>query len=93
LIYDTPNIARLEIKPGLQRASADKGEGGASAVAILSAVQSAYEELGISREYSTEVKRRLLDFAAKGELDLLVYHAIVDVFPASSDQPQIKAEC
>lgn len=59
--------------------SADFDKYGISPVVILSAIQSAYQDLGISPERSVEVKRKLLELAAKDEVDLLVYHAIVDI--------------
>lgn len=68
--------------------SADSDRQGVSPVVILSAIQSAYQELGISPERSVEVKRKLLELAAKDEVDLLVYHAIVDIVRSLSPNSQ-----
>lgn len=77
-MYDTPTIRILGLnnRPEANSSLVESVE--VSITDVLGAIQQAYSDIGLLPERSGSVKRSLLELAARGEVDRLIYHAIVD---------------
>ncbi|QDH35217.1 hypothetical protein [Porphyrobacter sp. YT40] len=78
MIYKTPALSKLDITQGKNAFDLGEGRYSVSISCILGAVQSAYSDAGFQSSEVVDIKSQLFDLAARGEIEKLIYHAILD---------------
>lgn len=77
-MYESPKLKILGHNDGLSAKIAPGNSAEMSIVDVLGTIQKAFSDNGMAPERMGRVKLALLDMAAQGDFEGIIYHAIVE---------------
>ena len=81
--YKSPKLEILKFDSAEKVQGISEPDSELSMLGVLAVVQTAYSDIGMLPERMASVKMLLLELAARGEVEHLIYRAIVDSHPSA----------